>query len=849
MFFTRRTEKRLFTGLAVAATVVVGAGVAGAEYGDRHAGPQGDGTAVTPVGWLVTPAGTQTTLGSLPTSSAISPDGKLMLVLNAGDSSIESLQVVDTTTHQVTQTIDYTTPQGVYAGVAFSPDGTRAYASAGGSEEIHTYTVADGQLTEGAPIKLPTTNPAGQAVNAYPAGLAVTPDGSRLVVADQEADAASVVDLATGVVQTIGVGHNPYGVAISPDGSTAYVSNQGADTVSELDLSGALPAVSATVTVGAHPNRIEVDPHSGAVYVADSESDAVSVLSGGSVRTISLAPYRDAPVGANPDGLALSADGRTLYVVNSGDNDVAVVDTEHGQVRGLIPTAWYPTSVQLAGTTLLITNGKGLGAGPNPNGPNPYTDNTERGNPVTELQWEKQYVGTMMLGTLSSISVPGQDSLRHYTQQVDANDEFYNGAHVQDAVASNPVPAVLGGQSPIKHVIYIVRENRTYDQEFGSLGKGNGDPSINLFGDDTAPNSRALERDFVTLDNTYADADISAQGWNWSTQANSNPYVEQTWVGNYSGRNHPYDYEGNNTGATSANANPLDSYIWDRLADSNVPFRNYGFYETDNHLNTGPSAADPRLQANTDPNYYGWDLKCPDSSGTFTPLMTCNTRYDEWNNEFQQYVANNNLPSVEFVRFGNDHTEGTNAGFPTPSAYVADNDYALGRLVDTVSHSKYWSSTAIFVVEDDAQAGPDHVDAHRMTAEVISPYTQYGRVDSTFYSTASVLRTIELLTGIAPMTQFDASAIPMYDAFNRTPNLTPYSVIKPADSILTAVNPSTAPLASEMAKQNFNEEDQVPEQLLNQAVWQSVKGAGSQVPAPQHNVFAQQPSSSDSGDK
>jgi YVTN family beta-propeller protein len=831
-------RRRPLAVLAVATAVTIGSGSAGAYYGSGHAGPQGDGASVTPVGWLVTPAGQQTALGSLPTSSALSPDGRLLLVLNAGDSSIESLQVVDTATHQVTQTIDYTSPQGVYAGVAFSPDGTHAYASAGGGEKVHVYSVANGALVEGAPIQLPATNPAGQPINAYAAGLAVTPDGKRLVVADQLSDAASVVDLATGQIQTVAVGHNPYGVAISPDGRTAYVSNQGADTITELDLTGSAPAVGATVAVGAHPNRLAVDPHTGTVYVADSESDAVSVIHAkGRVRTISLAPYRGAPVGANPDGLALTPDGRTLYVVNSGDNDLAVVDTGSGAVRGLIPTAWYPTSVALAGDTLLVTNGKGLGAGPNPNGPNPYSDNTMRGNPSTELQWEKQYVGTMMLGTLSSIAVPDHRTLEHYTDQVTSNDEFSEGGQVHDAVALDPVPARLGAPSPIKHVIYVVRENRTYDQEFGSLGKGNGDPAINLFGDDSAPNSRALARDFVTLDNTYADADVSAQGWNWSVEANSNPYVEQTWVGNYSGRNHPYEYEGNNTFATAANADPLDSYIWDRLADKSVSFRNYGFYESDNRFNTGVSTPDPRLVANTDPNYYGWDLKCPDSSGTFTPLMTCNTRYDEWNREYQQYAANGDLPSVEFVRFGNDHTQGTNAGAPSPTAYVADNDYALGRLVDTVSHSAYWSSTAIFVVEDDSQAGPDHVDAHRMAAEVISPYTQHGTVDSTFYSTASVLRTIELLAGIAPMTQFDASATPMFGAFSNDPNMTPYSVIKPAESILTQVNSPSAPLAAVMARQDFSHEDQVPPQLLNTAIWQSVKGGNSPLPPAQHRVF------------
>lgn len=826
-------------GLAV--VLAAGGGTAAALVGDRHAGPQGDGTGVTPVGWRVTPVGQQTTLGSLPTASALSPDGGELLVLNAGDYPLESLQVIDTASRQVKQTLSYTTPAAVYAGVAFSPDGSHAYASGGGSGVIHTYTVANGQLTEGAPIKLPSANPAGQSVNMYPAGLAVTPDGKRLVVADQMADAASVIDLATGQISTVGAGQNPYGVAISPDGKTAYVSDQGTDTVTALDLTGAAPRVANTITVGTHPNRIVVDPRTGTLYVANSESDSVSVVPAGATRperTISLSPYPDAPIGTNPDGLALAPDGRTLYVANSGDNDVDVVSLPTGHIRGMIPTGWYATSVAVSadGGTLFTMSGKGLGAGPNPNGPNPYTDNLLNHTPA----WWSQYVGMMMSGTLSTIAVPDQSALESYTRQVTQNDGFGAGGSIRTLgvrnLGRNPVPARVGESSPIKHVIYIVRENRTYDQEFGSLGKGNGDPALDLFGNESAPNSRTLESRFVTLDNFYANAEVSAQGWNWSVQANSNPYVEQTWTGNYSGRNHPYDYEGGNY-ATAANRQPLDSYIWDRLADARVPFRNYGFYETGNHLNTGGNPADPRLAASTDPNYYGWDLRCPDSSGTFTPLTTCNTRYDEWAREFSQYVQHDSLPSVEFVRFGNDHTEGTAAGFPTPRAYVADNDYALGRLVDTVSHSKYWSSTAIFVVEDDAQAGPDHVDAHRTTAMVISPYTQTGEVDSTFYSTASMLRTMELISGIGPMTQFDAAANPMFNSFTSHPDFAPYDVTKPPESVLTQVNSANAPLAGQIARQSFGQEDQANMQLLNEAVWQSVKGPGSRMPAARHNVI------------
>jgi YVTN family beta-propeller protein len=822
------------TGIAVLAATAVGVGTAYAvEFGGRHAGPQSDGTSITPAGWHVTPVGTQTPLGTLPSAAALSPDGATLLVLNTGDNT-NSVQVINTAEHRVTQTISYTAPEGLFAGVAFSPDGTHAYASAGGGNKIRVYTVSAGALTEQAPLPLPTTNPSGGAVNLYPAALAVTPDGKRVVVADQLADAASVVDVANGAVRTVGVDHNPYGVALSPDGNTAYVSNQGANTVSVLDIAGASPVVTRTITVGTHPNRLVVDPHTGTLYVANSESDSVSVVPAGAdtpTTTIDLAPYRGAPIGSNPDGLALSGDGRTLYVANSGNNDVDVVDLHSNRVRGMIPTAWYPTSVTPSsdGRTLFVTNAKGLGAGPNngPNNPNP-TVGSGYGSP-------DQYIGSMIVGSLSTVDTPNNDQLERYSRQVVANDGFDERDKVRRAASDNPVPGRVGESSPIKHVIYVVKENRTYDQEFGSLGKGNGDPTLNLFGDDSAPNSRALQRKFVTLDNFYANAEISAQGWNWSTQANANPYTEQTWVANYSGRNHPYDYEGGNF-ATTAGRNPLDSYFWDRLADKNIPFRNYGFFESDNKFNAGTQGADPRLAANTDPNFYGWDMKCPDSAGTFTPLMTCNTRIDEWQKEFDGYVANDNLPTMQFLRLPNDHTATTKPGAPTPAAYVADNDYALGRLVDSVSHSKYWSSTAIFVVEDDAQDGPDHVDAHRTIAQVISPYTQTGKVDSTFYSTVSMLRTIELIAGIGPMTQFDAQAAPMFGSFTNRPNVAPYTAVKPAQQILTAVNGANAPMAAQAAKQNLSEEDLINEAQATQEIWASIKGINTPMPAPVHRL-------------
>jgi phospholipase C len=509
-----------------------------------------------------------------------------------------------------------------------------------------------------------------------------------------------------------------------------------------------------------------------------------------------------------------------------------VVDVARNRVVGMIPTAWYPTDVALSsdGGRIYVTSAKGLGAGPNtgPGYPNPTS-----GSPTSP----KQHVGSMMAGSLSTIPTPGSGQLARYSQQVVANDGFDERDHQLTQAAGSPLPRRQGGDSPIRHVIYIVKENRTYDQEFGSLGKGNGDPSLNLFGDESAPNARALQRRFVTLDNFYADAEISAQGWNWSTGANSNPYVEQTWPANYSPRNHPYDFEGGNP-ATAPNRDPASAYLWDRLSNAGVSFRNYGFFKGAGTFNTGPGPADPLLVAQDDPNFWGYDLGCPDSSGTFTVVKTCPVpRVDEWAREFGQYVTDGKLPAVQLLRLPNDHTAGTRVGAPTPQAYVADNDYALGRVVDTVSHSPYWASTAIFVVEDDAQNGPDHVDAHRTIAQVISPYTRTGKVDSTFYSTVSMLRTMELLTGLGPLTQFDAAATPMFNAFTGHPDTTPYNVSKPDDAVLKAVNGAHAPLAAEAAKQDLSGEDRIDMTTFNQEVWQSVKGPSVPMPAPQHHVM------------
>jgi YVTN family beta-propeller protein len=816
---------------ATAGTVLLCVGTALAlAAGVVTVGPRPDGTAYTPTGYRVTPAGAQITLGDLPLAAALSPDGRTLVVSNAGQGT-QSVQVIDIRTALLVQSLPYSSPNAVYGGVAFAPAGDRVYVSGGGSNLVHVFTVAAGRLTEAAPLRLPTRNPAGAAINPFAAGLAITPDGRRLVVADQLADAVSVVAVDTGAVSTTAVGHLPYGVTLSADGSRAYVADQGGSTVSVVDVSGAEPRVTSAVTVGTHPNKSVLSADGRRLYVANGDSDTVSVLDTARntvARTLSLQPYPGAAVGSNPTALALSADQRTLYVANAGNNDVAVLDLRRGRVVGMVPVGWYPTSVTAAGGRLWVTNAKGLGAGPNdgPGHPDPYAPSTA----------PDQYAGSMMRGTLSTFAAPvAGRQLDRWSAQVVANNGFDERGRVR-AAAGSVIPRRVGQSSPIKHVIYVVRENRTYDQELGSLGRGNGEPALNLFGDDAAPNVRELSRRFVTFDNFYADAEVSAQGWNWAVAANSNPFAEQEWPANYSSRRGVYTSEAGDPGL-APNRNPADAYIWQRLAAAHVSFRNFGFYVNTNSAGV-TIGTDPVLQAGTDPAFRGYDLSCPDSSGTFPARAArCGAgRVDTWLADFRAREASGQLPAVEFVRLPNDHTAGTRVGSPTPKAYVADNDYALGRLVDAVSHSRFWNSTAIFVTEDDAQDGPDHVDAHRTVALAISPYTQTGRVDSTFYSTASMLRTVELVAGIGPLTQFDAFAAPMSRAFTDRPNRAPYSVLTPTQSF-TETNSATAPLAAESGQQDLGREDRIDTATFNRAIWLSVRGAGAAMPAPQHRVY------------
>lgn len=457
----------------------------------------------------------------------------------------------------------------------------------------------------------------------------------------------------------------------------------------------------------------------------------------------------------------------------------------------------------------------------------------------------------MIKGSVQLVDVPSHGRLERYTNEVRRNNQAFPRART--------APRRLG---EIKHVIYVIRENRTYDQVFGDLPGGNGDPSLTLFGDDAAPNARALARRYGLFDNFYADAEVSADGHNWITQAGATDYVDKTWPINYSpsprSRGRAYDFEDVPLGQLFASeplrgdpsiprsgAAQTGGYLWDNAFAHGVTFRSYGEYTQTDCTQTTAGQGNishtthldvARFPGNVDPAYPGYSTSCPDHV----------LREPEWEREFRAYERSGSLPGLSFVRLGNDHTNGTRAGSATPQSYVADNDVALGRLVDVVSHSKYWRSTAIFVTEDDAQNGPDHVDAHRTLALVVSPWTKHGAVDSTHYDTASMVATIEDLLHLAPMTITDQRATRMWADFAQRPDLTPYTAkrptIVPFGDPGYPTNPASAPMAAAAARWDLDDADAAPEIALNESIWKSVKGRHAKMPRPRHvHIIGSQP--------
>ncbi len=480
----------------------------------------------------------------------------------------------------------------------------------------------------------------------------------------------------------------------------------------------------------------------------------IDLATGKAIETISSALYPGAPNGSTPNSICLSHDGKTLLVANADNDNIAVVDvSERGRSRslGFIPVGWYPTSVRFAedDQVILVANGKGLWPKANPNGPKP----TERRMPLNE------YIAGLFRGAVSFIDRPEPKRLARLTRRAFACSPLRRDAQVraEHRAADNPIPAKVGDPSPIRHCIYIIKENRTYDQVFGDVTAGNGDPTLCLFPAAVTPNHHALVEEFVLLDNFYAEGEVSADGHEWSMGAYATDFVEKLWPLNYRGED--VDKIGYVSEGNYKNATPKGGYLWDRAREAGVTYYSFGeFVKNAKRVGEPGTATVPALEGHFDPLFRSFDLDYSDQD-----------RASRFIDKLKQYEARGEMPQLTILRLPNDHTAGTRPEKPTPVAMVADNDLALGRVVEAVSHSKFWPETAIFVVEDDAQNGSDHVDAHRTVALVVSPYTKRAHVDSSFYSTSSMLRTMELVLGLEPMSQFDAAALPMYASFQAAP--------------------------------------------------------------------------------
>lgn len=817
----------------------------------RQPGPTAQGT-LLPNGWKLTPTGQQIPVSDLPMNMMLSKDGRYLLVTTNGNGD-QTVNIIDTQSGQSLQNIIV---KKSWLGLEFAPDGKRFFVSGGDDNEILIFDFAAGKATEAGKLNLGSeayhamndrarteARRKGAGEYAFPAGLSVTPDGKHLYVAENLTNKVAVIDLgAKQVITKIEVGEYPYDCLVAPDGKRVYVSNWGSRNVGVIDT--ASHKVIGTIATGDHPNDLEITRNGKTLYVANANSNSVSVIGTTEMKeieAISTALHPKSPIGSTPNALALAPDERTLYVANADNNNVAVIDVavrRKSEVEGFIPTGWYPASVRVSkdGKRLFVANGKGVASAANPKGPQPKPGMSRQENP------DIQYIGSMLKGTVSLINLPTRAKLAQLTKQTYANspytDELLKAARAPRSKTA--IPVRVGDPSPIKHVIYIVKENRTYDQVLGDMKEGNGDPNLCLFGEDVTPNQHALAREFVLFDNFYVDSEVSADGHNWSMAAYATDYVEKTWPTNYSSRGRTYDYEG-----SKKIARPTKGYIWDHCKAAGVTYRSYGEFVGVRDVKIGggggAQATPEALKAQRE-NYTDEEALIGHFSPTYPAYnlsITDNTRVDRWLEEFREYEKNGQLPQFQIVRLGNNHTEGTRPGAPTPRVHVADNDLAVGRLVEAVTNSKYWATTAIFIIEDDAQNGPDHVDAHRSTAFVISPYTKRHFVDSTMYTGSGMLRTMELILGIPPMSQYDAAATPMYNAFtsiNQGADLTPFKHL-PTRIDMSEKNTSRSPGAQQSASWDFSKEDTLPDIEFNEVIWKSVKGADSPMPAPVRSAF------------
>jgi len=857
-------SRRRMMSLVMLVALVTGSATSGAAL---LIGKQAEGWFLIPTNQNVRSAGQVTLLDQRPVDMALRPDGTQLAVMTTN-----LTYLLNPTTGEMTQQFDKQDRN--VAGLAYSPDGTHIYYAKGKDHKIGVAAIdVSGKATFEGDIDT--------GAKTWPAGLSVSPDGATLYVALFGTNSMGIIHLADrSVKKTVPVGSSPFGAYVSPDGKAVYTSNwggplpQSGDAVDPLfpvrvdPKTGASAAGSLSVydvatdqmrpeiAVGLHPTAMVFSKESTRLYVANSNEDTISVLdltaaSGTNPEIERISVRSDGlPFGSMPNGLALSPDLTTLYIANGGNNAIAVIRLDSrarppgtysgpnadapatSGVIGFIPTEWYPIAVTVStdGTKLAVANNKGEGSLGTPQRPIP-----NGGKSVFSLT-----------GSVTFVDVPNADQLAADTAQFNENNQY--GAALADSLlpprpdtAPTPVPARIGEPSVFKHVLYIIKENRTYDQMLGDMGKGNSEPKLAQFPRRVSPNHHALADRFGLLDNYYASSVNSADGHQWTDEAVANVFAERVYG----------FYPTNSTipGITPYGTSSLDlppDSLWSNALNHNVSLRNYGEDGINTVTQNGQEVPMPSL--NWSALYKDWR----DKTGLFTytanaitpPLLSTEDhaypafetalpdqiRADEWQREFDGYIAVGDLPQLSVIWLPDDHTSGQKSSAPTPDAQVADNDLALGRIVDALSHSPYWKDTAVFVTEDDAQNGVDHVDGHRTVGMVISAYSKQGVVDSTLYNQTSMVRTIEQILGLPPMNQFDLTAPLMTTIFVDTPDLTPYTVI-PNQIPLDMLNGQASALTGQAREDarvsdtlDFSVPDATDPTILNPIIWRATMG-------------------------
>ena len=870
------------------------------------------------------------TINNLATAAAVSPAGRFVVFLHSGygaysaDSkhSYQSLSVFNVATGAIADfpetRLDHRAHQTYFLGLAFSLDGKHLYASMASYTDplgkktndtgngIAVYSFDEGKIApeKFLPLAPRTSLPRGKLRRdefkdvTYPAGISVGKVGGeeRILVASHQSDEALLLNPADGkIVFRFDVstfkripGSLPYTTVITNDGKRGYVSLWNASTVAELDLvrgkvirkielSQPKPALAG----GSHPTALLLNRDSSVLFVALTNRDQIVALDTRTNKTsftLSTKPQGQFYGGSDPQSLALSSDEKYLFSANAISDSVSVFSLASHEAVAFIPTEWYPTVVAATDKDLLIASAKGHGSGPNPKPIGKNSDDSP----------DYPYVLGLLRGSLARLSITEiEDNLQAFTKQTVERNAIRGNA---DRVA------FAAGENKIKHVIYIIKENRTYDQVFGDLGVGDSDPSLTMYGAEVTPNQHALAKQFGVLDNFYVSGDVSGDGHVWSTSASVSDYIAKTIPVGYRGREHTYDSEGTLLEGISVEdelpdaGEPTGGYLWKNFAAHSVSYRHYGEYIVSRwcntkQANTSPTAGPPKIEGvqcsrtvikkgepleknvgdpRGGPSPYPWDIPVlakniaaeSELRGHFDPLFPDfevsypdQLRVDEFLNEFNQFVerrqaGKDEMPQFILLRLPNDHTAGLNKNRPTPSASVADNDLAVGRAVDAVSHSPYWDDTAFFILEDDAQDGPDHVDSHRSNALVISKYSPLAKkdegmthpfVDHNFYTTINMIRTIESLLGVPPMNSNDARAAvmaPLFSGAGTQPSFTA-DYGNRDNGLIYKMNEKEW---KEGANMDFSHADAIDTARLNKFLWQDVMGDKPMF-APQHNVF------------